>query len=353
MKTFRIRCKTEEESVIVCRKHVFSAVLAPLRAELCDGGGIVFTDSNVYSLYRSQIGRYLADVPVYVMPAGEEFKTEKTLFSLLEAMAKAKLRRDSTLIALGGGVVGDVGGLAASLYMRGIACIQVPTTLLAQTDSAIGGKTAIDCCGIKNLIGTFHQPKAVYADAAFFRTLPAREITCGLGEIVKYGALDGALFEKLCAQKNLRDLGFLESVVPDCIACKAEIVKRDVSDRGLRACLNLGHTTAHAAELALGTYSHGACVLLGMLYEARLAAMFVRTDEAYLARLEALIRTAADFDPAAADVPRSAARAAFDKKNTSAERVTLVVPVSPGAYETLELPYQTYQSALERIRRAL
>src|SRR5699024_10094782 len=132
--------------------------------------------------------------------------------------------RNACLVCLGGGVVGDIGGLAASLYMRGIACIQVPTTLLSQVDSSVGGKTAVDFMGVKNLVGAFFQPKQVFADPAFFATLPPREIRCGLGEIVKHGALDGDIYDTLQANRDrLFDLTFLAEIVPTNIAFKARV----------------------------------------------------------------------------------------------------------------------------------
>ncbi len=350
MRTEKICTKRAEQSAVVCRKRVFASVLAPMRAALLGGGGIVFTDSNVFGLYQRQLKTYLAEVPVFVMEAGERHKNEQTLFALLGAMREAGLRRNSTLIALGGGVVGDIGGLAASLYMRGIDCIQVPTTLLAQVDSSVGGKTAVDFGGVKNLIGAFKQPKAVYADPAFFKTLPRRELRCGLGEIVKHGALSAPLFEKLFGAADLFDLGFLARIVPENIAFKADIVRRDPFEKGLRKCLNLGHTTGHAIELH-SELSHGECVLWGLLFESRLAQKYCKADAAFAESLASLCFRVLE---SAQTPPLDGLQCArLDKKNAAAETVVLTVPVAAGKYELLQLPYSRYEEEIVKIKEEL
>ncbi len=338
MKCFRIGEREKRESVIVCRKKVFSAALAPLKERLLNGGGIVFTDTNVHALYRASIEKYLGGVPVFAMPAGEEHKNAETLFALLGAMREAGLRRDSLLVALGGGVVGDVGGLAAALYMRGIGCIQVPTTLLAQVDSSVGGKTAVDFGGVKNLIGAFHPPVRVLADPVFLNTLPRRELRSGLGEMVKHGALCPSLFEKLEGADDLLDPAFLAELVPENIAFKASVVRRDPREQGLRRCLNLGHTTGHAVELSSGL-SHGACVLIGLLLESVLSARHLRADEAFLERLRALCKRALGEEKMP---PLDLKGALLDKKNGAGDGVTLAVPVAAGEYELLRLPFGQY-----------
>ncbi len=340
MKTFKVIERETRESVIVCRKNVFSAELAPRRGRLLGGGGIVFTDSNVFALYRERIERALGGVPVCVMPAGEENKREPALFALLQAMAENGLRRNSVLVVLGGGVAGDVGGLAASLYMRGIDCVQVPTTLLAQVDSSVGGKTAVDFFGVKNLIGAFRQPARVIADPVFLKTLPRRELRCGLGEIVKHGALCPSLFEVLLENRgDLFDLDFLARVVPLNIAFKASVVRVDPRETGLRKCLNLGHTTGHALELGGGGLSHGECVLWGLILESLLAERHFKTDSAFLKDLSSLCFAALE---GGGMPPLALENARLDKKNTSAD-VTLAVPVAAGKYELLRLPFAQYE----------
>ena len=164
----------------------------------------VLTDENVFRLYQDFFAKYFSGVEIFLMKAGEEYKTMSTLESVFEKMAGAGLRRTARLFAVGGGVVGDLGGLAAALYMRGISCVQIPTTLLAQVDSSVGGKTAVDLGGVKNVVGAFYQPCEVLVCPAFLKTLPQREIKCGLGEIVKYAALSSDIFDSL--EKNMQTL---------------------------------------------------------------------------------------------------------------------------------------------------
>ncbi len=350
MKTVRIKGRDGRTSVVVCRKHALRDGLSA--EDLKERGALLFTDTNVLALYGRKIARYLPGIPVHAMPAGEANKNEETLFSLLGRMAAAGLKRNSALVVLGGGVPGDVGGLAASRSMRGIDCIQIPTTLLAQVDSSVGGKTAIDFCGVKNLVGTFRQPARVFADPAFFATLPPRELRCGLGEIVKHAALAGELFDLLEGQEDLFDLSFLSRIVPENIAFKAGIVRRDPEEKGLRRCLNLGHTTAHAYELADGKLSHGEYVLIGILLEAEIARTRTECDGEYLTRLQALAKRALGGMPALPG--EEAARAALlDKKNRKAEEVVLAVPVAKGRYGILALPFGEYVAALGEARKKL
>lgn len=352
MRTFRMKWRGRAgESVIVCRKGVLEKELSP--DGLLARGALVLTDSNVFALYREQLGRIFPSVPVHVTPAGEAHKDEAALFSLLGAMAEAGLRRDSALVAFGGGVVGDLGGLAASLYMRGIDCIQVPTTLLAQVDSAVGGKTAIDFCGVKNLVGAFHQPSQVLVDPIFLNTLSVRELRCGLGEIVKHAALSGEIFDRI-RERELFDLDLLAKLVPENIAFKLSVVKRDPFEKGLRKCLNLGHTTGHAFELANGALSHGECVLFGMLYEGRIARRRIPScDAGYLAELEALVRRALGPRPVKFDIAAAANAARLDKKNVAAGSISLILPVRKGEWTGLDLSHEEYLRELFRSEEEL
>ncbi len=341
-RTLRTRSATEKYSII-CGRGAIERML-PCR--------FIVTDSNVFAYYRALLERY--GVPLHILPAGEEHKEMAELTRLLAAMAAAGLRRGDRIACVGGGVVGDMGGLAAALYMRGIGCVQVPTTLLAQVDASIGGKTAIDFNGVKNLVGAFYQPEQVIADSAFLETLPPQEIRSGLGEMIKHAALHGELFEALSAHTGaLDDLSFLQTVIPANIAFKAAIVAHDPRERGARRRLNLGHTTGHALELSLNSLSHGECVLIGMLFESALARRHVACDEGYLARLDALIRRVLPVLPALPDMREAAQRALFDKKNTEADQVTLIVPVRRGTCATLLLRFCDYVRELEEVRSAL
>ena len=347
MTNFLIETQSKEYSEIFVKSGIFS--------EIKDKANFIFTDSNVYRLYQTEIEKVFPKIPVYQMPAGEEHKTKDTLFSLLEAMQRAELTRKDTLVCIGGGVVGDIGGLASALYMRGIDCIQVPTTLLSQVDSSVGGKTAIDFGNVKNLIGAFFQPKKVYVDPNFLKTLPAREIRCGLGEIVKHGALNRELFKVLWEHReNLFDLDFLGSIIAQNIAIKADVVRRDAHEADLRKCLNLAHTTAHAFELTDKKLSHGEYVLIGILYEAEIAKSCVKgADIEYLARLTELAKIALGDLPVLPSAEQAAHWARLDKKNTTSDKITLVVPVKCGKYALLELAYSEYAEFLEEIGEKL
>ena len=346
MKKFLIETEQKECSEIFVEQGIFS--------KIADRADFVFTDTNVFALYAKEIERQFKNIPVYQMPAGEEHKTQDTLFALLAEMKKAELTRKSTLVCIGGGVAGDIGGLAAALYMRGIGCIQVPTTLLAQVDSSVGGKTAIDFCGVKNMIGVFSQPKKVYVDSNFLKTLPAREIRCGLGEIIKHGALNRELFELLWENRtDLLNLNFLGSIIEKNIAVKADVVRRDAREGGLRKCLNLAHTTAHAFELSSGALSHGEYVLVGLLYEAEIAKRYLKADEEFLNKLCTLARLALGDLPQLPSAEKAAQAARLDKKNQTSGKIVLTVPKECGEYELLELKFDEYLALLEDIGRGL
>ena len=350
----KIRIKTRQaafESTVVFPKN---ALGSELKKCLEGREALIFTDENVLRIWGKHIQKNLPQVPIFAMSAGEEYKTIKTLSALLSAMAEAGLHRNSVLVALGGGVVGDIGGLAASLYMRGIDCVQIPTTLLAQVDSSVGGKTAIDFCGVKNLVGAFKPPVRVIVDPAFLKTLPAREIRSGLGEIVKHGALSGEIFDLLSANRErLTDTDFLGEIVPENIRFKAEVVQKDPTEKGLRKCLNLGHTTAHAFELLGGALSHGEYVLVGTLFEAEIAKKHLACDEEYLNELKTLALDALGGMPLLPPVKEAVKYARLDKKNQSSDEITLTVPVRKGEYALLALSYEEYVRAAEEAEKKL
>jgi 3-dehydroquinate synthase len=216
-------------------------------------------------------------VQLSVVPAGEPRKNLSTAARLYERLARFGMDRRSLFVAVGGGVVTDLGGFVASTWMRGVPLVLVSTTLLGQVDAAIGGKTAVNLARGKNLVGTFYQPRAVLCDPSALRTLPPREFTSGLGEVVKYGMIrDGALLEYLgnhIGAVRGRDPEVLEEIVFRCASIKAQVVSEDEKESGLRAILNYGHTIGHALEAAGGfrTLSHGEAVSIGMEAEAVIA----------------------------------------------------------------------------------
>jgi 3-dehydroquinate synthase len=229
-----------------------------------------------------------------LIPDGERAKSLTIIGRLMDTLAEKRMPRQGAIVALGGGVVGDVAGFAASLYMRGIAVVQVPTTLLAQVDSSIGGKTGVNHHAVKNLVGTFHQPRLVLADTATLGSLPFREYASGLYEVLKYGIIeDPFLFDKV--EKHLaailnRENTVLEEVVARCAAIKARIVSADEREGDLRRVLNLGHTIGHALEAAAGLrkLKHGEAVGYGLIAAARISAAMGRMAPAAARRVEAV-----------------------------------------------------------------
>ena len=328
-------------STIHCGAGAFSEFAPRIK-----GSKFVVTDTNVYRLYSRLIEENFADSPVFVLPAGERSKTLSRLTEILSAMADGELKRDCTVIAFGGGVIGDIAGLAASLYMRGIKLVQIPTTLLAQVDSSVGGKTAVDFKNVKNLIGAFYQPQEVIVDSVFLKTLPAREIRCGLGEIIKYAALDKNIYNKLKTCKNIFDIDFLASIVPDCIRHKVEVVTADERDlNGTRRTLNLGHTTGHALELYYRRKSHGEFVLIGMYYELNIAEKLNIGGGEYYDNLKKLIKKVIKI-PAYSDIEEAAEYAVMDKKNRG-EKISLIVPKTEGESAEIMLGFKEYVKLLK------
>ena len=235
--------------------------------------------------------------PISLIPDGERAKTLTTVSRLLDRMVELKLTRQSTVIAVGGGVVGDVAGFVASIYMRGIAVVQVPTTLLAQVDSSIGGKTGVNHRAAKNLIGSFYQPRLVLSDPLLLKKLPDREYASGLYEALKYGIIrDAPLFEdfeKDVATFLKRDPEAIERLVARCAAIKAQVVMSDERENDLRRILNLGHTVGHGLEAAAKyqRIKHGEAVGYGMIAAARISTALKKLAVADRARIEAAIRS--------------------------------------------------------------
>lgn len=260
---------------------------------------LVVTSEAVAALHLDTLRATLGDHPhaVHIVPDGEAAKTLDEVGGIVTAALDADVARDGTFIALGGGAVGDVTGLAAAVYQRGIAVIQAPTTLLAQLDSAVGGKTAVNHPLGKNLIGAFHQPRCVIADIDTLSTLPARIFRSGLGEAVKYAILDGEpMFERLeSAVPRLleADSEALVDFVHRCCSIKARFVARDETDHGERAQLNLGHTFGHAIETAYGgAVLHGEAVAIGCVMAASLSRSLGWIEPALVGRIERLFRAA-------------------------------------------------------------
>ena len=264
-------------AVIVTNALVAAHHLAPLKASLRECG---------------------AEVDVVLLPDGEAHKNAATLDDLLTRLLEIRAERSTTLIALGGGVIGDIAGFAAAIYQRGIPFVQVPTTLLAQVDSSVGGKTGINHPLGKNMIGAFWQPRAVLIDTDVLATLPDRELRAGLAEVIKYGAIrDAAFFAWLEANMQAllaRDTEALTHAIERSCAIKAQIVAADERESGERALLNFGHTFGHAIEAAqgYGEWLHGEAVAAGMACAARLSQRVCGLDELAATRLSKLVDVA-------------------------------------------------------------
>lgn len=311
-----------------------------LLAPYIDGRQVlIVTDFNVAPLWLKPLRNALADyeVAVHTLPAGESEKNLETFAVLLDVLAENHFNRDATVLALGGGVVGDVAGFAAACWQRGVGFVQIPTTLLAQVDAAVGGKTAVNIPAGKNLVGAFHQPNAVVIDTATLSTLGRKEYCAGLGEVVKYGlGLDAGLFEWL--EGNLdavmdRDPETLERIAYWCCALKAAIVAEDERESGRRALLNLGHTFAHAIEtgIAMGSWLHGDAVAVGLVMATELAARLGMVERGLVTRVEALLQAAElPIRPPPIGAARMKSLMALDKK-IAGGKLRLVLPDALGS----------------------
>ena len=270
---------------------------AGLAARVPGRHALIVTDRHIAPHYLARVEAALAGktVRALVLPPGEQEKTLARFGEVMAALAALGASRDATVVALGGGVVGDLAGFAAACWMRGVGFVQLPTTLLAMVDSSVGGKTAVDLPEGKNLVGAFHQPTAVIADTATLDTLPDRELRAGLAEVVKYGAIaDAGFFDWLEAHADAllaRDPETLAEAIATSCAHKAGIVARDETEQGERMLLNFGHTFGHAIETeqGYGGLLHGEAVAVGMVLAARLSSDLGRSPWSDTARLAALL----------------------------------------------------------------
>ena len=302
-----------------------SALAAPQKAA-------VISDSHVFPLYGESLMDSLRAAGIsplsYVFPAGEASKNLTEYGKILEFLAKEHFSRSDIVAALGGGVTGDLAGFAAATYLRGIPWVQVPTSLLAMTDSSVGGKTGVDLAGGKNMAGAFHQPLAVFCDPDLLNTLPADAFRDGCAEVIKYGMLGDAVFFRELEETPVAEQA--EHVITACIGIKRDLVAADEFDTGERRKLNLGHTFGHAVEKCSGyTISHGRAVSIGMALIGRAAAAKGLLPEEALQRLLALLRRTGL--PTETDLPRGAILdAVLSDKKISGGMLHLVVPTAIG-----------------------
>jgi 3-dehydroquinate synthase len=303
MQTITVKLEQRSYDIDVGVHHL--GVAQKLIAALPTPRAIIISNTTVAPIYGQVLEDALNSAGVTTktlnLPDGEAFKTLETLDSIFEFLLINAVDRNTTLIALGGGVIGDIVGFAAATYQRGMPFMQVPTTLLALVDSSVGGKTAVNHPRGKNMIGAFYQPKYVLADIGLLSTLPAREFNAGLAEVIKYGLiLDATFFDWLEINIDAllaRDYAALEYAVARCCEIKAKVVaadERETAKEGGRALLNLGHTFGHAIETGLGygQWLHGEAVACGMLCAAKFSQEFCGFDAASVARIQHILERA-------------------------------------------------------------
>lgn len=272
-----INIKNHEYDIIIGKNILKNAADYILSARKKPSKIMVVTDENVAELYADTVCNSLkeiAEVKLVVLPAGETTKSLSYLSDLYDEAFSFGMTRSDLAVALGGGVIGDLTGFFASTLLRGIDVVQIPTTLLSQVDSSVGGKTAIDVSWGKNLVGTFYQPKLVIADTETLSTLPDSEFSSGLAEVIKYGCIwDKEFFDKINTADDRNDLmKIIDEIVYSCCDIKRQVVEKDEHDLSLRMILNFGHTAGHIVEKAYNYegYTHGEAVAFGMIVAARL-----------------------------------------------------------------------------------
>ena len=304
---------------------------------------VLITDTNVAPLYKWRVLNSLSaagfEVATHVFQAGEESKHLGTIAEMYKTLADSGMTRKDMIVALGGGVCGDMAGFAAATYLRGIGFIQVPTSLLAQVDSSVGGKTGVDLPQGKNLVGAFHQPLAVLIDPDTLNTLPEPFVTDGMGEVIKYGCIkDAAFFEKL-ETESFAD--HIEDIIETCVSIKRDVVSRDEREKGERMLLNFGHTLGHAIE-KLGDFSaitHGKAVAIGMVLMARAGEQNGYTEKGTAERIIRLCekyQLPTEWNAAFSDM----AEAAKGDKKTAGSDINLVLLKTIGDSFTLRLPLE-------------
>lgn len=317
---------------------------------------MVVSNETVAPLWLPRLQEGLSGRPIAqcLLPDGEEYKTLASVARIIDALVDARMNRDCMVLALGGGVVGDIAGFAAASYQRGVACLQLPTTLLAQVDSAIGGKTAVNHPGGKNLIGAFHQPAAVITDTDTLGTLPDRELRAGLAEVIKAALIaDSAFFawleEQIEALLARKPAALAEAIRRAC-EIKAAIVASDEREQGQRALLNLGHSFGHAIETGLGhgRWLHGEAVAAGIVLAAELSERSGRLGAGDVGRVRVLLaRAGLPVDPPRLGSDRMLSLLGMDKK-VAGGRLRLVLLDAIGAANcTADFPRDTLETLLE------
>lgn len=306
----------------------------------------LLTDSNVAPLYLNRLSQSLLaagfEVLHSIIPAGEESKNFTSLEQLMNEWSLAGLHRSDLVLTLGGGVVGDLGGFAASIYLRGVPFVQIPTTLLAAVDSSVGGKTAIDTASGKNLVGAFYQPLAVYCDVDLIQTMNETRFADGVAESIKYGVLGQPdLFKRLATNPLTSSAADLDNVIKQCVIHKNHVVSEDEFEKGCRALLNLGHTFAHAIEhLSAFEVTHGHAVAIGLAMMARAACKkgwctFAVANQIEDALLQNHLPISCTYDA------EKICEICHRDKKANSDTITIVVPLEIGRCELKKISYDT------------
>lgn len=296
----RLYVNLDDNSYDIVFSDSFSYLVEELKKINAPKKLLIVTDTNVRDLYADEVNMCLNNAgfscSVYAFPAGEENKTMDTILGICGSCIDNGLDRKSMIIALGGGVVGDMAGFASSIYMRGIDFVQIPTTLLSQSDSSVGGKTGIDFMESKNILGAFHQPRLVYINVNTLKTLPSEQFVSGMGEVIKHGIIRDADFYEFIKInpdkiKSLDSSTLIKMAKRNC-SIKASVVEADEKESGLRAILNFGHTIGHAVESAMNfTLTHGECVGIGMAAVCRIAVNRRLISEGVAADIETVMQS--------------------------------------------------------------
>ena len=355
METIQVKLGSRSYDIVFAQG--FQALADYLKAILIGKKILIVSDTNVAPLYLETVIDCIASAGFlassFVFEAGEKSKKMDTILEIYRAALDAGLDRSSAIIALGGGVAGDMAGFAAATYMRGIRYVQLPTSLVAQVDSSVGGKTGIDFLSYKNIVGAFYQPQLVYINTKTLLTLPTRELSAGLAEVVKYGVIYDQAFFALLEQQmgdvlQLKE-PILTEVIKRCCEIKADVVAQDETEAGLRAILNFGHTIGHGVEAASSfSLLHGECVGLGMVA----AAVIAKEKDICncVARLEQLLQTCGlpvKTNTVVSDAVKRAMQK--DKKKTDG-KLSFILPVSIGeVLQTKEVTAKEVDAALDYI----
>ena len=347
MKTVRVNASSPYDVLI--GRSLLDSLGAHIKCTVGECKICIVTDDKVDALYSLRAQQALQregySYKKFVIKNGEASKNTQNLIALLEFLAENTFTRSDCVLALGGGVVGDLAGFAAGIYLRGIRFIQVPTTLLAAVDSSVGGKTAVDLAAGKNLAGVFHQPSLVLCDVETLDTLDSEVFADGCAEVIKYAVIsDRAMFEYL--KKGIKNN--IEKVIFDCISHKAKIVEDDEFDRGCRQLLNLGHTVGHAIEHCSDfKISHGSAVSIGMSVVTKMACDLGLCDQNDLIDMLALLRANALPTECKYSAEELARVAGADKKR-SGQTITLIVPHGIGNCKLMSVPYSELCGYIEK-----